>query len=647
MRRSGPLRSTLLLISASLILFGGIVYQSSILLPPVIKDVGRVRVDFAQPGLWRSANFSQNLRFANYIKFLDENIPQTAPVVLPGREYGPWAGTTTPFMQFFLAPRPVSNCVQPPTACLAEFSTAHAYFLLFDPHPVRATSSGLEPDRLRMFDRDWGLYVPADADYNGVSSLPPFKSLTEILRSIALPVLWLILLLASGYIVCELFIPSSRNTSKMAVAYGLATGLVSLSLFFCLLAGMRLSSLLILFISVFWFFLSLLVLLATKGLRIGNLQDSKKYLYYRPSIDHWQVLFLILGGLAALLAVGKGYHATDAILLWGAKGYGIATHGLVEGASQWGTGTVQYTLHIPILIAAFRVLFGEGLPASKLIFPLYFWSLLALVYSFLTQRIARKWAGLGTLALGTAPLLFRHATIGYANAAFAFYFIAGAFTFPEPSDFSRAARPESKRLFLSGIFFLLSAWTRPEGFILSAMVIVLLSGFLLAQDDRPDKLKSVLALTAPLAVFAVIWAILAPRIYQGNVRESGLIGQAISRISQGNLHTSEAVYVLKSLGLEITNPNTWGIIGSGSILFMLVGISLRGRPALSPLLLLGGLSLVFYLGMYYVTSYDSFQDISWWVNTGLDRMIMPGIILIWTGSMSSLFGTQNASDHRV
>jgi hypothetical protein len=177
------------------------------------------------------------------------------------------------------------------------------------------------------------------------------------------------------------------------------------------------------------------------------------------------------------------------------------------------------------------------------------------------------------------------------------------------------------------------------------MVIVLLSGFLLAQNDRPDKLKSIWTLAAPLAVFAVIWAIVAPRIYQGYVRESGLIGQAISQISHGNLHVAEAAYVLKSLGLEITNPNTWGIIGTGSILFTIVAISRRGRPALSPLLLLGGLSLVFYLGMYYVTSYDKFQDISWWVNTGLDRMIMPGMILIWTGSMSSLLGTQSASDH--
>ena len=31
--------------------------------------------------------------------------------------------------------------------------------------------------------------------------------------------------------------------------------------------------------------------------------------------------------------------------------------------------------------------------------------------------------------------------------------------------------------------------------------------------------------------------------------------------------------------------------------------------------------------MYYLTSYDNVHDISWWINTGLDRMLMPCIVL--------------------
>jgi hypothetical protein len=641
LRRSGRFRSTLLEFSSFIILLAAILYHSWILIPQVITDLGRVRKDFAQSGLWRSANFSQNLRFANYVKFLNENIPESARVILPAKEYGPWAGTTTPFMQFFLAPRQVYNCVQSPAACLDDFGTANTYFLLFDVEAVQGHLSGLEPDRIQLFDRDWGIYIPGAGANRSSSLLAPFTSAAEIIEAAALPLIWLAFLTISGYIFSGILIPDGQTASNIAVAYGLSTGLISLSLFLCLLAGFNLSPLLIVFISVFWFTISLIVLFAVKGLPIAALLENKLAFSFPPRIDYWRVGYLILGGITALLAVGKGYHTTDAIVLWGAKGYGIASYGLVEGASQWGTSTTHYTLHIPILIAAFRVLFNESLPASKLIFPLYFLGLLTLIYNYLGERITAKWAGLGTLALATAPILFRHGTIGYANLAFAFYFIAAVLTIQEALDRSSNTMPELKYFFFSGIFFLLSAWTRPEGFILSALGIGLFSSLLLAQKIHPNKSKSILILAAPLTMFAVMWVVLAPHIYQGSVRESGLINQAISQILQGNLHISEAAFVLKSLGSEIINTSSWGIIGIGSILFAVLGIGIKGRTFISPILMLGWLSLAFYLGMYYITSYDRFQDISWWVNTGLDRMIMLGIVLLWSGGITSILGIRN------
>jgi hypothetical protein len=641
LRRSDRFRSTLLESFSFIILLAAILYHSWSLLPQVITDLGRVRKDFAQPGLWRSANFSQNLRFANYVKFLNENIPESARVVLPAKEYGPWAGTTTPFMQFFLAPRRVYNCVQSPAACLDDFGTANSYFLLFDVEAVQNGLSGLEPDRIRLFDGDWGIYIPGTGANSSTSLLPPFTSAAEIFKAAALPLIWLAFLTISGYIFSGIFMPDGQTGSNIAVAYGLITGLISLSLFLCLLAGFGLSPLIIVFISVFWFVISLIVRFAMKEFPIAALLENKLAFRFPPRIDYWQVGYLIVGGITALLAVGKGYHATDAIILWGAKGYGIASYGLVEGASQWGTGTTYYTLHIPILIAAFRVLFNESLPASKFIFPLYFVGLLTLIYHYIHQRITAKWAGLGTLALATAPILFRHGTIGYANLAFAFYFIAAVLTIQEALDRSSNAMPELKYFFFSGIFFLLSAWTRPEGFILSALGIGLFSSLLLARKSQPNKSKSILFLAAPLIMFTAVWVVLAPRIYQGSVRESGLISQAISQIFQGNLHISEAAFVLKSLGSEIINTGTWGIIGIGSLLFVVLGIGMRGKTFISPILVLGCLCLAFYLGMYYITSYDRFQDISWWVNTGLDRMIMPGIILLWSGGITSILGIRN------
>ena len=66
--------------------------------------------------------------------------------------------------------------------------------------------------------------------------------------------------------------------------------------------------------------------------------------------------FLLLALLSLLLGVGKGYHATDEIVLWGAKGYGIAAMESLRDITLWGTNTVIYPLHIPILIASAKLL---------------------------------------------------------------------------------------------------------------------------------------------------------------------------------------------------------------------------------------------------------------------------------------------------
>jgi hypothetical protein len=37
--------------------------------------------------------------------------------------------------------------------------------------------------------------------------------------------------------------------------------------------------------------------------------------------------------------------------------------------------------------------------------------------------------------------------------------------------------------------------------------------------------------------------------------------------------------------------------------------------------------------MYYVASFDTNHDVSWWVSTGLERMLFPGLLLLWLGGI--------------
>jgi hypothetical protein len=77
---------------------------------------------------------------------------------------------------------------------------------------------------------------------------------------------------------------------------------------------------------------------------------------------------LLTSALAdAFLSVGSGCHASDELLIWDHKGYGIAQDQSIAGVMGWGN-TVHYPLHVPLLVAAFKLLFQETLPASKLAF---------------------------------------------------------------------------------------------------------------------------------------------------------------------------------------------------------------------------------------------------------------------------------------
>ncbi len=68
---------------AILLLAAGVLLQALSLVSPLRSDLLVVWKTVGQPGLWRSANFSGGLNFANYIRFLVEAIPADARVVLP------------------------------------------------------------------------------------------------------------------------------------------------------------------------------------------------------------------------------------------------------------------------------------------------------------------------------------------------------------------------------------------------------------------------------------------------------------------------------------------------------------------------------------------------------------------------------------
>jgi len=118
------------------------------------------------------------------------------------------------------------------------------------------------------------------------------------------------------------------------------------------------------------------------------------------------------------------------------------------------------------------------------------------------------------------------------------------------------------------------------------------------------------------------------------------------KFCRGTCHLDAVLYILRTLlrGL-ILDIETWGIFGVALLMILSISSIAYLRKRESGLILWGGL---LFLGIvvttYYIASYDTVHDISWWINTGLDRMLLPGTIIVVVGGMDGLSSFDNRQD---
>jgi hypothetical protein len=573
------------------------------------------------------------VNFAHYIRFLIENIPEDATVVIPPAGVGPGALSKTPYMQFFLAPREVINCTSLDSQCAADLAASGAYILVNTEDGYPGDQVIRQPERLRMFNDTSGVYLPENAGDG--QPLRAFTSLLEVAKLTVWPAVWLAFILLAGLGLIHSLLPTLRLTSKLALGYGISLGGVSLAICAVSLLGAPWNRLTLLVVTLGWGLLG--AGMYYRAWRKSSALQTRISSHAQRPLDVWHGILLFTAAIATVLAVGHGYYASDEVVLWGVKGYGIAVRGLAEGASQWGTRTMSYPLNVPLNIAVFKTLFAELLPASKIIFPLFFLSLLVLLYDHLAERMPAHLAGLATLLLATAPLLFRHATIGYANLPLTYYLFATvillyhAFT-DDPGG------EQNMAFYLAGCFLALSAWTRPEGLLLSWLLAGLALAWTIFVVKRPRPAQAAIALLVPLLLYTVFWAVASQAIYPPTGRNSALVSTAIQQLTQGNLHLIELAYILQYFITEVFTPTIWGAVGFGLLLLPWLGkrTAAAQRTAWTFAIGAGLICVLLILGIYQLASYDPGRDISWWVSTGLERMMLPGIVLLWLGITSRL-----------
>lgn len=435
-----------------------------------------------------------------------------------------------------------------------------------------------------------------------------------------------------GLLISKALAPRLGGLHALALAYPLGSGSLSLAMFMTSWLGASpdfRAALVVYFIMV----LPLACLYFLRQLR--NIATKEKHSWSRYGRSLIQDLlacgvFFSLASVAGYLAVWKSYSTWDAMSIWGIKGYAIAYEGTILAAGKWGSHGLSYPLNIPLQISLFSILGGDALPASKLISPSYYFSLLLGVYAFHMEQFGKPNAFMASLAVGTLPIIFMHATMGYANLPFAFYIAFGVLALYQ------AYGGGTKSLWpLGGILLGLAVWTRPEGLFMTAMIwAAFLATILILKRELGHRHWA-----SSVVLFLVV--ILPWQVFLNAHGVHPMIRQApataLASMRRGDLNLEAFYWIFRFLAGQLIDPSVWGVLLPLSLVVLVANhrramdIALRDAAPLTMLMLAVGLSMV---GYYYLVSFVG--DLKFWLGSGVNRMFLPAGILgaIWVFHVS-------------
>jgi len=435
-----------------------------------------------------------------------------------------------------------------------------------------------------------------------------------------------------GYLLHRSLDPLAGGMEALALSYPLGGGLLTLAMFLASWMGSHLNPRSVLIVYS---------LLALPLACVSFLRQRRRFAHSESSLENGRGrsssydylvlgIFMVLALISGILAVGRSYSTWDAIAIWGIKGYAIAHQGSIFAAEGWGSHGLSYPLNIPLQISLFSVWGSDALPASKLIFPAYYFSLLLGVYAFHKEHLGKLYAFMGALVVGTLPIVFMHATMGYANLPFAIYIAFGVLALYQ------AYRGGPKRYGqLGGILLGLAVWTRPEGLVMTAMIWAAFLTTILVL--RPDLTPRDLVLS--IVLFLVV--ILPWQLFLKDHGANPLIQQAprtaLAAIGRADLHLEAFYWIFRFLVGQLIDLRVWGLILPLGFLVLAANyrrikqITLRNTAPLTVMFIAVGLSMV---GYYYLVSFVG--DLKFWLGSGVNRMFLPAGIMgaIWVFHIS-------------
>lgn len=298
------------------------------------------------------------------------------------------------------------------------------------------------------------------------------------------------------------------DLEKLALSFLIGTGILSLEMF--LLGALRIK-----LITPNILIGSIIILAAPLYLCIKNktlVLDIKSWI----KIDRlkWYdltFLSLILIRIAFVLFENliKPVISVDAFANWSlrAKVFFFDSGLLLDPKSNYflGSGAVFYPINIPLMETwIFNVLGYWNDELVKIIFGLFFVSLIIIFYCSVKRFTSRSISLFATYLLTSLPLLVHHATIEYADFPLCVYFTASALfllNYFESKD--------NQHLYISALLAGIGTWTKSEGMpLLLVNLIVLCIFYVGSRKEIISSVKSISVYLMVALIFKIPWSIL-------------------------------------------------------------------------------------------------------------------------------------------
>lgn len=455
----------------------------------------------------------------------------------------------------------------------------------------------------------------------------------------------LLLLSATGALIARTLLRDADWRRPVMLSFPLGAGVFSLTLFLISWSGVPIRP-----ISIYGVLLLLLTATFLMARRMSKTQPERQRVPCDTSsqaIISRTLPYMISVGFVILsmaLSVGRAYSTWDAAAIWSVKGYGLAREGTIFAGETWGAHGLSYPLNIPLLIAAFDVLGGDLLPGSKLIFPLFYGSiLLGCIGLWRKFGVPDRIVTLGTLLVASTPLIFEHSTRGYANLPFSAYLLLAC-----GLTIEAIVEDDSRLLTMGGLLFGLAAWTRPEGTLLVPLLMLTL---ILTSWISQRRMHHLIHWLLPAGLIISVWILFSSQHASSGQFSAG-IQLSIQALIQGEFPWQVLPKILRAFVKHALTLDGWGMLFSTSFLALLFNVR-NSHPINNPVgfSLLGVTAAAFAAMMLFFVIVPFVGNLDMWIETGMDRMFMPvGLltaawaVLAW-GDQVSGFRIQVAGEH--